>query len=479
MGWEESYTRLRSEREPTPDDLGRLAEAAYMLGREDERLQALERAYQAHLDAGAARPAARCAFWSGLTLLLRGEAARANGWFGRAERLLERERDDCVEQGYLLVPALLAQVGRDDEAACATAAQAATIGERFGDRDLVALVVQEQGHALVRLGRVEQGLRLIDETMVAVVAGELSPIVTGLIYCNTIAFCQGALELGRARSGPTRWPSGASASPTWSPTPASAWSTAPRSWNSRATGTSPSKRPGAPTSLRLRFHQRRPRGLSSGRGPPRARGSRRRRAGVPRGEPLRVRAAARHRPPATRARARGRRGRGDPAGALRGHGSVRRLRLLPACVQIMLAAGDGEAARAASEELERLAARYDSGMARALAAHAAGAVALAEGDAGAALTALRRACREWQELGVPYEAARARVLVALACKRLGDEDAAALELEAAGDTSPASARPTTPSLFTPTRRTASRRASSRCCGWSRPGRPTGRSPPRS
>ena len=61
MGWEESYTRLRSEREPTPDDLGRLAEAAYMLGREDEYLRALERAYQAHLDAGAARAAARCA----------------------------------------------------------------------------------------------------------------------------------------------------------------------------------------------------------------------------------------------------------------------------------------------------------------------------------------------------------------------------------------------------------------------------------
>ena len=104
--WQESYARLRSaesERALAAGDLVRLAEAAYMLGRDDEYLHALERAYQAHLDLGAGRPAARCAFWSGLTLLLRGEAARANGWFGRAERLLERERDDCVERGYLLI----------------------------------------------------------------------------------------------------------------------------------------------------------------------------------------------------------------------------------------------------------------------------------------------------------------------------------------------------------------------------------------
>ena len=435
MGWEESYTRLRSERELTPDDLGRLAEAAYMLGREDEHLRALERAYQAHLDAGAARAAARCAFWSGLTLLLRGEAARANGWFGRAERLLERERDDCVERGYLLVPALLAQVGRDDEAACATAAQAAAIGERFGDRDLVALVVQEQGHALVRLGRVEQGLRLIDETMVAVVAGELSPIVTGLIYCNTIAFCQGALELGRARE----------------------WTDALAEWCERQpdmvahTGVCLVHRAEilelagdwdvALEEARRAGERFDPASADAGHAAYRQAEVHRVRGDLAAAERA-YREASRcgFEPQPGIALLRLAQGREDAAaGGIRRALSeatdpLRRLRLLPACVQIMLAAGDGAAARAASDELEQLAARHDSGMARALAAHAAGAVALAEGDAGAALTALRRACRTWQELGVPYEAARARVLVALACRRLGDEDAAALELEAAGDT---------------------------------------------
>ena len=88
---------------------------------------------------------------------------------------------------------------RDDRAAHDTAAEAAAIGERHGDPDLVALTEQEQGHALIRLGRTDEGLRLLDETMLAVTTGRLSPIVTGLVYCNTIDFCQGTYELGRAR----------------------------------------------------------------------------------------------------------------------------------------------------------------------------------------------------------------------------------------------------------------------------------------
>ena len=380
----------------------------------------------------ARRPAALLV---GPDLLLRGEAARANGWFGRAERLLERERDDCVEQGYLLVPALLAQVGRDDEAACATAAQAAAIGERFGDRDLVALVVQEQGHALVRLGRVEQGLRLIDETMVAVVAGELSPIVTGLVYCNTIAFCQGALELrpgARVDRRAGRWcerqpdmvahtgvclvhraeilelagdwdvaleearRAGERFRGRPPPTPATRPIARPRS--TACAGTSPLPR--RPTARRA--------AAGSSRSPASPSCDWRKGAGTPprpgsagRSPRPRIRCDACAAPGVRRDHARGRRRRGRASG---------------------------------ERELERLAARHDSGMVRALAAHAAGAVALAEGDAGAALTALRRACAAWQELGVPYEAARARVLVGARVPRLGDEDAAALELEAAGDT---------------------------------------------
>ena len=196
----ESLSHADLERPLEALDLELLATAAYMLGREDEYVGALERAYHRLESSGDARRAARCAFWVGLTLLQRSEPARANGWLGRAQRLLERDGRDCAERGYLLIPTLLQQVvERDDRAAHDTAAAAAAIGERHGDPDLVALTEQEQGHALIRLGRTDEGLRLLDETMLAVTTGRLSPIVTGLVYCNTIDFCQSTYELGRAR----------------------------------------------------------------------------------------------------------------------------------------------------------------------------------------------------------------------------------------------------------------------------------------
>ena len=97
----------------------------------------------------------------------------------------------------------------------------------------------------------------------------------------------------------------------------------------------------------------------------------------------------------------------------------------------MLAVGDVEAARSACRELEEIARSQGTDALEAMSAQARGAVLLAEGDARAALVALRRAWQAWQELEAPYEAARARVLVGLACRSLGDEDTAALELEAA------------------------------------------------
>jgi DNA-binding NarL/FixJ family response regulator len=89
------------------------------------------------------------------------------------------------------------------------------------------------------------------------------------------------------------------------------------------------------------------------------------------------------------------------------------------------------AARAAAEELARVAAAWEAPLLRAQAAHATGAVLLAEGDARVAVAALRRAWTGWRELEAPYDAARARVLLGLACRALGDEDGAALELDAA------------------------------------------------
>ncbi len=200
--WADAFEALSRADEAglEPDDLELLARAAYMLGRDEDYVDGLTRAHYAHLDADDVPRAARCTWWIGLNLLLRGEGAPAMGWFARGERLLEREERDCAERGYLLLARMLQSFDEGDfEAARAAAAEAVEIGERFGDRDLVALGVMDQGHALLELGRTREGLRLVDESMVAVTSGELSPIVAGILYCNTIAVCQGAYELRRAR----------------------------------------------------------------------------------------------------------------------------------------------------------------------------------------------------------------------------------------------------------------------------------------
>lgn len=113
------------------------------------------------------------------------------------------------------------------------------------------------------------------------------------------------------------------------------------------------------------------------------------------------------------------------------HDGPTRSGLLAAYVEIMLAANDQAAARAAADELATIAEGIDAQLLRAAADHARGAALLAGDDGGAALPLLRRAWAAWQEIEAPYEAARVRVLIGLACRDLGDDDAAALELNAA------------------------------------------------
>ncbi|HEX3241652.1 MAG TPA: helix-turn-helix transcriptional regulator, partial [Solirubrobacterales bacterium] len=191
-----------------PADLELLSEAAYMLGREAEYLATLERAHRAHREAGEPMAALRCAFWIGINLARRGEVGQASGWLGRARRLLDGEDEDCVERGYLILPRVFEQeAGGELEAAAATAAEVASIGERFGDQDLFALAAHEQGHILIKVGRIKEGLGLLDESMVAVTAGELSPIVSGIVYCGAILACRDAHAVRRA----TEWTAALSA----------------------------------------------------------------------------------------------------------------------------------------------------------------------------------------------------------------------------------------------------------------------------
>ncbi|HZH98216.1 MAG TPA: hypothetical protein VEX38_04540, partial [Fimbriimonadaceae bacterium] len=186
--WMDAYKSLSHADQAAPlgaEDLELLATSAYMFGHDDEYVNCLERAHHAYLGTDEVIRAVRCAFWVGMNLALRGEMAPARGWLGRAQRLVEREGRDCVERGYLLLPLMFEHEATGDyEAAAATAADAAGIGERFGDRDLFALAVHSQGILLIKQGHVAEGLGLLDEAMVAVTAGELSPIVSGFVYCG-------------------------------------------------------------------------------------------------------------------------------------------------------------------------------------------------------------------------------------------------------------------------------------------------------
>ncbi len=438
--WLDAFTSMSAADLADPlgaADLELLAMSACLIGRDDDAVRALERAHATYLETGEACAAARSAIWTGLVLANVGEHARANGWFSRAGRLLDREGLDCVERGYRLVPEVLGLIGSTGEleAAVSVAAEVGRIGERFGDANLVAFAVLAQGRARIKQGRVGPGMALLDEAMVAVVAGELSsPIFTGLIYCSVIDACQEVFDVRRTREWTdelTRW---CDAQPQLVD----------------FTGLCLVHRAEC-----LQQHGAWPDALDEAR-----RAGERFAPGVSAAGAAHYRQAEIHRLCGDAAAAEEAyrqasawgwppqpgvallwlaQGRTDVAAAaicrVLGETTDRlaRARLLPACVEIMLAAGDIGEARSACHELAEIATSYRWGALAAMAAHARGAVELAEGQPTAALIALREACQLWQDVDAPYEVARVRALLGLACRHLGDHESAGWELEAACD----------------------------------------------
>jgi hypothetical protein len=200
--WVSAYGSLARADEQRPlgrEDLELFATAAHMAGRDEELRRILERCHRAHLAAGDEPRAARAGFWLALGALLRGEIGPATGWLRSARRMIEGV--DCVEHGYLLLPEIEQALERsDDERALGAAGVACGLGLRFGDADLTACARHLQGRALVRMGQIDEGLALLDEAMLAVVAGDLSPRMTGLIYCSVLDSCQQVFALDRARA---------------------------------------------------------------------------------------------------------------------------------------------------------------------------------------------------------------------------------------------------------------------------------------
>jgi DNA-binding CsgD family transcriptional regulator len=416
------------------DDVERLAWSAVLTDHDESAFEAFERLHQLRLDAGEPLRAARAAFWLALRLTSLGEFARASGWLARAQRLVDREGQDCAESGYLRLPLVFRLTAAGDfTTARAAAAEAAEIGDRHKDKDLSALARSFEGRSLIRQGRILEGLPLLDEAMVAATTGELSPIVTGLIYCDVIAACQQSYALDRAREWTTALSGWCQAQPQLVPFAGSclihrseimqlggAWSEALEEARRAMTRLTGSRESGTGNALYQQGEIHRLRGE------------------LAEAEQAYALAGERGRDPHPGlALLRMAQGRVDLAAAATRrvmsatNAPLQRTRFLPAHVEIMVAASDLAEARRASDELSALAEGFGMEILSAMARHAKGAVALAEGDAAGAIGPLRDAQQVWQRIGAPYLSARIRVLVARAFHALGDEDGAALEREAA------------------------------------------------
>lgn len=436
--WLDAYTALSAADRAEPleaPDLDLLATAASLIGRMDEYLAVLERAHLAHLERGDNLAAARSAGWLGMWLAIQGELGPASGWFGRAERIVEREGRDCVEQGWLLVPlAFRRHAAGDFDGAYEAGAQAVGFAERFGDADLAAIALHAQGLARVQQGSIDEGLGLLDEAMVGVTAESVSPMVAGIVYCGVIAGCEEAFDVRRAQewtNALTRWCDGQPQMVSftgrclahraglmqlhgeWRDALAEAKLARQRceeAMNRAATGQALYQQ-GELHRLQGDFDAAETayRGASEyGKEPqPGLSLLRLAQGDVEAAAAMTRRAASEASEPSVLAT------------------------MLPAQVEVMLAAGDVNEARRAADELTAIAVSGRPTMLEAISARVRGAVELAEGHPQTALTALRHAARLWQELDAPYEVARVRVLVGLACRALGDDESAVLELGAA------------------------------------------------
>ena len=435
--WKAAYELLSAEDEErglAGPELELLAAAALWVKDETQVSQLLERAYATHLEAGntrrAAHVAVQLAHYFGSVRL---EAPVGNGWLSRATRLLADEPEG-VEHGYLeLQRSLMSLVAHDPDAAEQHSLEAERIGRMFGDRGLEIRALQRRGVTLIERGDIAEGQALLDEASTAAFGGELDPISTIFVYCNTIGACRDVAAFDRAAL-----------------------------WTERAAmvceGDGFNAFPGLCRVNRaevMRFRGRLAEAeelaqLASQElyWAPRIAGAAWYEVGEARlrlGELAKAEDAFAQaddlgrEPQPGRALALLARGKVEAAaGEMRralideSPGMLARARLLPAAVEIFLAAGDVETARSSARELREIADRLGTPALIASTLQAEGAVELASGDADAAIGPLRKALRTWQDAKAAYDAARARALLGRAYRAAGDEDGATRELSTAG-----------------------------------------------
>jgi DNA-binding CsgD family transcriptional regulator len=417
------------------DDLELLATAAILIADYDLSDDAWTRAHQGHLSNGELRRAARAALYLAMQLMMRAEHARGGGWLGRAARLLEDTSDECAEHGFLIFfGAMEAIFSGDPVTALERFTQAAQIADRCGDADLLAEATNGRGRALIAMGQTEVGVALLDEAMVAITAGEVSPYVAGDVYCSVIEGCTEIFDLRRAREWTTALTRWCESQPDLVPYRGQclvhraeilalhgAWPEATaEAHHACEVFLAGTVHPAAGAAFYQYAELHRLRGeVAKAEEAYRSAGQYGR---DPQPGLALLRLAQGQTDVAAQSIRRAADELGDPTA---------KPKMLAAYVEIMLAADDVMAARVAADELTELATLFNAPMIRAMADQANGAVLLAEGDARGASTLVRRAFATWQQLDTPYDAARARLLVGLTCRALGDEDSARMELDGA------------------------------------------------
>ena len=425
-----------------PTDLPVLGEVAYAAGHLDVTIEAWERAHAACVQAGDEVAAAGAAVRVAMHLLFdTALMAPVRGWLARAERLLQGRVETPAHAWCAVVRAYERMLSGDVPGARQWARRAIEVGSIF-DPAACAIGRVAEARLLILDGEVHEGLALLDEVGVAVVSGDLDALSTGVVYCELVCALQGLAQYGVAEE----------------------WTEAMERWcESNAIGSLHGRcRVHRAEILRLRgsCNEAESQALVACE---ELRPYLRRELGWPLNELGRIRLHKRDLAGAEEALLAAHRAGWDPqpglalvrlaqgdvataAASIRDalerpmrvpskerppNTDLQRAPLLEAQVEIAISADDIGRARSAADELELIAARFESPALVAGAALARGRVLLADGDAADAEQSLSEAVRLWNEVGAPYEAAIARLSLADAHRASGSEHRAVLELQAA------------------------------------------------
>lgn len=441
--WRAAYTQLSAADRDAPlepADLERMATAAYLVGQDDDAVTLWSRLHHECVEDGNSQRAVYWGYWLSMIHLVHGAPAQATGWLARAQRLDNARREPDAVQGYgEIIGGLLALGSGDIAGAVAHFGAAVGLADRFHDSDLLALGLLGEGQALVMQHEFDNGAARLDEAMLGITAGKVSPVLAGIVYCAVILTCQRTFDLARAREWTLQLDSWCAAQPDLIPfrgeclVHRSRLMQARGDWSGALDETARARDHLAARSEavvgRACYQQGE---LHRLRGEYDAAERMFRDAGRYGCEPQPGVSLLRFAMGEVEGAATAIRRAVDAAVDVPGPaGGLSRPLLLGPLIEILLATGDIAGARRAADELAAIAARMNAPYLAAMSAHSGGAVLFAEGEMQAAQAHLREAWMLWQQLEMPYESACVRVLLGQVCRRLDDDETARMHFDAA------------------------------------------------